>query len=126
MRFTKYVYVIFLAGIVLSSFYYGYILTQLPGGVLARKIGGATLLGISVGTSGLLTLLTPIAARAHLGVLIALRIVIGMAEVMDVAKLLTLLLFSFVIIFVSCSCFPLSLSCRHLDVICVLFRGSVT
>ena len=39
------------------------------------------MLGLSVGTSGALTLLTPIAARAHVGVLIALRIAIGMAEV---------------------------------------------
>ena len=56
-------------------------MTQLPGGVLARKFGGATVLRISVGTSGALTLLTPIAARAHVAVLIALRIAIGMAEV---------------------------------------------
>ena len=62
------------------------------GGVLARKVGGATLIGISVGTSGLLTLFTPIAARAHPGVLIALRIAIGMTEVIDVPKLLILLL----------------------------------
>ena len=56
-------------------------MTQLPGGVLARKFGGATLLGISVGTSGALTLLIPNAARAHVVVLIALRIASGMAEV---------------------------------------------
>ena len=55
--------------------------TQLPGGVLARKFGGATMLGLSVGTCGALNLLTPLAARAHIGVLIALRIAIGMAEV---------------------------------------------
>ena len=56
-------------------------MTQLPGGILARKFGGATMLGLSVGTSGALTLLTPLAARAHVGVLIALRIAIGLAEV---------------------------------------------
>ena len=39
------------------------------------------MLGLSVGTSGALTLLTPLAARSHVGVLIALRIAIGMAEV---------------------------------------------
>lgn len=82
----------FLAGIILSAFYFGYILTQVLGGVLSRKVGGATLIGIGVGTSGLLTLLTPIAARTHAGVLIALRIAIGMTEVIDVPKLLTLLL----------------------------------
>lgn len=71
----------FFTGVALSAFYYGYILTQIPGGVLARKCGGATMLGLSVGTSGALTMLTPLAARAHVGVLIALRIAIGMAEV---------------------------------------------
>ena len=39
------------------------------------------MLGLSVGTSGLLTMLTPIAVRAHVGILTALRITIGMAEV---------------------------------------------
>ena len=56
-------------------------MTNLPGGVLARKFGGATLLGICVGTSGVLTLFTPFAARAHVGALIALRVAIGMTEV---------------------------------------------
>ena len=68
-------------GVILSAFYYGYMVTQLPGGVLARKFGGATILGLSVGTSGALTMLTPLAARVHVGVLITLRVAIGMAEV---------------------------------------------
>lgn len=68
-------------GVILSAFYYGYMVTQLPGGVLARKFGGATILGLSVGTSGALTMLTPLAARVNVGVLIALRVAIGMAEV---------------------------------------------
>ena len=72
---------LFFAGVALSAFYYGYMVTQLPGGVLARKLGGATMLGLSVGICGALTLLTPLAARAHVGVLIALRIASGMAEV---------------------------------------------
>ena len=115
---------LFLAGIILSAFYYGHILTQVPGGILARKIGCATLLGISVCTSGLLTLLTPIAARAHVGVLIALRIVIGMAEVIDVTKMMLLLLFSLVLIVVTCCCFQFFRTCPHLDVIPVLFKAN--
>ena len=78
----------FFPGIVLSAFYYGYIVTQLPGGILARKFGGATILGLSVGTSGALTMLTPLAARAHVGVLIALRVVIGMAEVTNILTII--------------------------------------
>ena len=76
----------------MSAFYYGYIVTQLPGGVLARKFGGATMLGLSVGICGALTLLTPLAARAHVGVLIALRIAIGMAEVKNTTFLLLFML----------------------------------
>lgn len=54
---------------------------HLPGGYLARKHGGATLLGLSVGATGILTLFTPLAAKTHVGVFIALRIAVGFAEV---------------------------------------------
>lgn len=54
---------------------------HLPGGYLARKHGGATLLGLSVGATGFLTLFTPLAAKTHVGVFIALRIAVGFAEV---------------------------------------------
>lgn len=48
---------------------------------MARKHGGATLLGLSVGATGFLTLFTPLAAKTHVGVFIALRIAVGFAEV---------------------------------------------
>ena len=48
---------------------------------MARKHGGATLLGLSVGATGVLTLFTPLAAKTHVGVFIALRIAVGFAEV---------------------------------------------
>lgn len=51
------------------------------------------MLGLSVGTSGALTLLTPLAARAHVGVLIALKITIGMAEVGSTALSLLFMLY---------------------------------
>ena len=56
---------------------------------MARKFGGATILGVAVGCSALLTVFTPMAARAHVGVLIALRIVIGLAEVRTHAHIMT-------------------------------------
>ncbi|XP_027054875.1 sialin-like isoform X1 [Pocillopora damicornis] len=67
-------------GFILSAFYFGYIVVHLPGGYLARKHGGATLLGLSVGATGILTLFTPLAAKTHVGVFIALRIAVGFAE----------------------------------------------
>jgi len=67
-------------GFILSAFYYGYLLTHLPGGYLARKLGGATVIGVAVGATGALTLFTPLAARMHVGTLIALRVAMGLAE----------------------------------------------
>ncbi|KAL9965852.1 hypothetical protein ACROYT_G029706 [Oculina patagonica] len=67
-------------GIILSAFYYGYIVTPLPGGHLARKLGGATVIGVAVCANGVLTLFTPLAARMHVGMFITLRIAIGLAQ----------------------------------------------
>lgn len=67
-------------GIVLSSFFYGYIITQLPGGFLALKCGGKNLFGLGILSTAVLTLLTPVAARASVGLLVALRVLIGLCE----------------------------------------------
>ena len=73
----------FWIGIVLSSFFYGYIITQLPGGVLALKCGGKNLFGLGILSTAVLTLLTPVAARASVGLLVALRVLIGLCEVCE-------------------------------------------
>ncbi|XP_071443502.1 sialin-like isoform X2 [Hetaerina americana] len=68
-------------GIILSSFFWGYVLTQLPGGMLAEKIGGKHLVGFGILSTSILTLLTP--AAAHWGgssTLIAVRILEGLGE----------------------------------------------
>ena len=70
-----------LAGIVLSSFFYGYLITQLPGGYLALKFGGKNLFGLGILSTAVFTLLTPVFARASVGLLVALRILIGLCEV---------------------------------------------
>ena len=51
------------------------------GGFLARKHGGATVLGLSVSATGILTLFTPLSAKTHVAMFIALRIAVGFAEV---------------------------------------------
>lgn len=48
---------------------------------MARKLGGATVIGVAVGLNGALTLFTPLAARLHLAVFITLRVAIGLAQV---------------------------------------------
>jgi ACS family sodium-dependent inorganic phosphate cotransporter len=67
-------------GLILSSFFYGYITTQLIGGVIAAKIGGNRIFGIGIGMTAILTLLTPLAAKTHLYVLLAIRIIEGVFE----------------------------------------------
>jgi len=67
-------------GLVLGSFFYGYIVTQLPGGFLAGKYGGKWLFGGGVLCTSILTLLTPVAARADYKLLIALRVLEGFGE----------------------------------------------
>lgn len=48
---------------VLSSFFIGYVFTQVPAGKLAQRFGGKLLLAYSIGLCALLNLLTPLAAR---------------------------------------------------------------
>ncbi|KAK3088049.1 hypothetical protein FSP39_013989 [Pinctada imbricata] len=67
-------------GQILGAFFYGYILTQIPGGWLGEKIGGKKLFGLGVLCTAVLTLLTPIVARWSLGGLIALRVIEGIGE----------------------------------------------
>ncbi|KAF9168756.1 hypothetical protein DFQ26_000023 [Actinomortierella ambigua] len=67
-------------GLILSAFFFGYVMTQIGGGALADRFGGKPVLAIGAATWTLLTLLTPLAARCGLGWLIALRIGLGLGE----------------------------------------------
>ncbi len=66
---------------ILSSFYYGYVLSHLPGGVFADRFGGKHALGSGLLVTSVTTLLSPAAARLGSGYLIALRVVMGLGEV---------------------------------------------
>ncbi|KAI5652003.1 major facilitator superfamily domain-containing protein [Phthorimaea operculella] len=46
-------------GLLLSAFYYGYVITHLPGGLLAEKFGGKWTCGLSLLASSIANLLTP-------------------------------------------------------------------
>ncbi|XP_037299293.1 sialin isoform X2 [Manduca sexta] len=67
-------------GLVLSSFFYGYLVTQLPGGWLAAKIGGNRVFAIGIGATSLLTLFTPPLAHTSTALLIAVRVIEGLFE----------------------------------------------
>lgn len=63
--------------LVLGCFFWGYILTELPGGRLAELIGGHRVFGHSMFWASLLTLFTPLAAHLNYILLILVRVVLG-------------------------------------------------
>ncbi len=67
-------------GVVLSSFFIGYMLGQIPGGVLANKFGGKITLAIAVIWWSAFTFLTPLAALVSMSALLAARFLMGLGE----------------------------------------------
>ena len=67
-------------GLVQSSFFWGYLLTQVAGGVWADRYGGKKVLGFGVVWWSLATMLTPLAAQLGLPVLLAARAAMGVGE----------------------------------------------
>ncbi|KAK3107471.1 hypothetical protein FSP39_015269 [Pinctada imbricata] len=67
-------------GLLLGSFFYGYIFTQLPGGFLANRFGGKFLFGGGIFITAVLTLLTPFCAQENISLLIVIRVIEGFCE----------------------------------------------
>ena len=67
-------------GLVLSSFFIGYLAMQIVGGVLADKYGGKRVMLWSLVAWSVFTVLTPIAASASFAMLILVRIGLGLGE----------------------------------------------
>ncbi|MDM8010690.1 MAG: ACS family MFS transporter [Parasphingorhabdus sp.] len=67
-------------GLVLSSFFIGYLLTQVVGGKLADHYGGKVVLGFGVLIWSLFTLVAPPAAAIGITALVVARILMGMGE----------------------------------------------
>ena len=69
-------------GVVLASFFYGYVTTQIAGGILAQRFGGKRPLLFGIFWTAVLTILTPVVT--HAGGFIAIvitRILEGIGEV---------------------------------------------
>ncbi|XVF33312.1 hypothetical protein REPUB_Repub17cG0157700 [Reevesia pubescens] len=67
-------------GLIQSSFFWGYLLTQILGGIWADKIGGKLVLGFGVVWWSVATILTPIAAKIGLPFLLIMRALMGIGE----------------------------------------------
>jgi ACS family sodium-dependent inorganic phosphate cotransporter-like MFS transporter 5 len=70
-----------LQGVILGSFFWGYLLTQVLGGWLAGRYGGKRILGYSMLVTAIATLLTPVASYGSPYGLMALRFINGLGEV---------------------------------------------
>ncbi|XP_013000082.1 voltage-gated purine nucleotide uniporter SLC17A9 isoform X3 [Cavia porcellus] len=71
------------AGVVLSSFFWGYCLTQVVGGHLGDRIGGERVILLSASAWGFLTVTTPVLAHlssAHLASMAFLRVLTGLLQ----------------------------------------------
>ena len=66
---------------ILSSFFYGYMVMQVPGGWLAGRFGGKRVLGIAMTIVATATVLLPVLARQDYRFVYALRVVMGLASV---------------------------------------------
>lgn len=66
-------------GMLLSSFFWGYIVPQIPGGWMATTYGGKRVLAVSVAGAAISAAITPL-FRSSLPLLVACRIVTGLFE----------------------------------------------
>ena len=67
--------------VVLGSFFYGYVASQLFGGFLTEMYGGKWVMGLGTFIEAILALMSPIALKLNKQCFVILRIVQGLAEV---------------------------------------------
>jgi MFS family permease len=68
-------------GHILGAFFYGYLVSQVPMGMLAGRIGGKWVMVGCLGVSTLGMLLSPMAARIHWVALVVIRVLVGVGSV---------------------------------------------
>ena len=66
--------------IILGSFFYGYVITQIPAGYLAGQkiVSCKWLFGFGILFTSIFTVLMPLAAKTHYYLLLAIRVLEGM------------------------------------------------
>lgn len=67
--------------IILSAFFYGYVVTQIPFGILSKKYGAKHFLGYGMLINSVFGFLVPIAAEYSFWALIGVRFIQGLGEV---------------------------------------------
>ncbi|GFN75986.1 hypothetical protein PoB_000249200 [Plakobranchus ocellatus] len=69
-----------LQGLLLGSFFWGYLFLQIPGGVLSEKYGPRRVIFFTMLPVGLLGLVSPVSARVSPWLFLVIRILIGVGE----------------------------------------------
>ncbi|XP_053269872.1 vesicular glutamate transporter 1 [Pleuronectes platessa] len=67
-------------GMIHGSFFWGYIVTQIPGGFICQKFAANRVFGFAIVATSCLNMLIPAAARTHFGCVILVRICQGLVE----------------------------------------------
>lgn len=65
-------------GLVLASYFYGYLLTQVGGGWFAEKFSAKHVFGLGALLNIVGTMFLPLAAKGHYGIVLALRVLMGL------------------------------------------------
>nr|XP_056702789.1 vesicular glutamate transporter 3 isoform X2 [Euleptes europaea] len=67
-------------GLIHGSFFWGYIVTQIPGGFIANKLAANRVFGAAIFLTSTLNMFIPAAARVHYGCVMFVRILQGLVE----------------------------------------------
>ncbi|XP_035223109.1 sialin-like isoform X3 [Stegodyphus dumicola] len=67
-------------GMILGAFFYGYVITQIPGGMMSEKVGAKWIYGGGVLITAIFSLLTPLAASWGIGTFVTVRVLEGLGE----------------------------------------------
>lgn len=67
-------------GIVLGGYFWGYLITEVPGGYLAGRYGARFVFGTAMLIAGVFSALIPWGSQLHWGVVWGLRLVVGLAH----------------------------------------------
>ncbi|XP_056137822.1 vesicular glutamate transporter 3 [Lampris incognitus] len=67
-------------GLIHGSFFWGYIVTQIPGGFISNKLAANRVFGAAIFLTSVLNMFIPSAARVHYGCVMLVRILQGLVE----------------------------------------------
>ncbi|KTG42371.1 hypothetical protein cypCar_00009842 [Cyprinus carpio] len=67
-------------GLIHGSFFWGYIVTQIPGGFISNKLAANRVFGAAIFLTSVLNMFIPSAARVHYGCVLFVRILQGLVE----------------------------------------------